>query len=110
MKALFIGGTGTISLAISKLLVEQGWDLYLLNRGNRSGELDTKVNFIHCDIDDKDQVQKLLEGMDFDVVADFIAYVPEQLERDYELFQGRPNSLFLSVLLLPIKNRCHIIR
>ena len=36
MKALFIGGTGTISLAISKLLLEKGWELYLINRGNRN--------------------------------------------------------------------------
>ena len=36
MKLLFIGGTGTISTAISKKLLEQGHDLYLLNRGNRN--------------------------------------------------------------------------
>ena len=35
MKALFIGGTGTISMAISKLLLEKGWELYLINRGNK---------------------------------------------------------------------------
>ncbi len=36
MKALFIGGTGVISTSISRLLVAQGWDLTLLNRGNRA--------------------------------------------------------------------------
>ena len=40
MRALFIGGTGTISMAISRLLVEQGWELYLLNRGSRKNVLD----------------------------------------------------------------------
>jgi len=34
MKALFIGGTGIISMAITRKLVELGWDLYLLNRGS----------------------------------------------------------------------------
>ena len=38
MKALFIGGTGTISMAISKLLLEKGWELYLINRGNRNAD------------------------------------------------------------------------
>ncbi len=36
MRALFIGGTGTISTAVSRLAVELGWELYLLNRGNLS--------------------------------------------------------------------------
>ena len=36
MKALFIGGTGTISTAIVKRLAETpGWEIWLLNRGNR---------------------------------------------------------------------------
>lgn len=98
MKALLIGGTGTISLAISKLLIEQGWELYLLNRSNRSNELDSdKAKFITCDINDEDKVKKLIDGMDFDVVADFIAFVPAQLERDYRLFQGRTKQfIFIS--------------
>jgi len=36
MKVLFIGGTGTISSACSRLAVERGFDLYLLNRGRTS--------------------------------------------------------------------------
>jgi nucleoside-diphosphate-sugar epimerase len=98
MKALLIGGTGIISLAISKQLIEQGWELYLLNRSNRSNELaGKKVNYITCDINDEEKVRKLLEGMDFDVVADFIAFVPEQLERDYRLFQGKTKQfIFIS--------------
>ena len=36
MNILFIGGTGTISMAISKLLLAQGHTLYLVNRGNRN--------------------------------------------------------------------------
>ena len=39
MKALFIGGTGVISTSLSRLLVSQGWDLTLLNRGNRANEV-----------------------------------------------------------------------
>jgi nucleoside-diphosphate-sugar epimerase len=39
MKILFIGGTGTISMAITKLLAQQGHEVILLNRGGRSNEL-----------------------------------------------------------------------
>ena len=40
MKALFIGGTGTISMGIVRRLSEDPlWEVYLLNRGNRKDEL-----------------------------------------------------------------------
>ncbi|MDF2613298.1 MAG: NAD-dependent dehydratase [Clostridia bacterium] len=98
MKALLIGGTGTISLAISKLLIKLGWELYLLNRGNRQKDIqDDKVKFITCDINNEEEVLKLLDGIHFDVIADFIAFVPEQLERDYRLFKGKTRQfIFIS--------------
>ena len=90
MKILFIGGTGTISTAISKKLLQSGeHELYLINRGNRNKYLPNGYIPITCDIGDEAAVAKLLADMDFDVVADFIAYVPSQLERDYRLFKGK---------------------
>ena len=46
MKILFIGGTGTISMAITKRLAAQGHELYLLNRGNRNDGLPDNINYI----------------------------------------------------------------
>ncbi len=89
MKALFIGGTGTISSAISTKLAADGHELYLINRGNRNNELPSNINFITADINDEEAVAKKIEGMDFDVVCDFIGFVPSQLERDYRLFNGK---------------------
>ena len=64
MKALFIGGTGTISMAISKLLLEKGWELYLINRGNRNKDPRLKgAHFITVDINDEATAAKKLEGM-----------------------------------------------
>ena len=83
MKALFIGGTGTISTAITKLAVKQGWELYLLNRGNRDAILPEGVNTIHVDINgDRAKVLDALGDMKFDVVADFIIFKKEQVVRD----------------------------
>ena len=97
MKVLFIGGTGTISSAISKQLLERGDDLYLLNRGSRNHILSSKVKEIKVDINDEAEVAKLISGMEFDVVADFIAFVPGQLERDYRLFNGKTKQfIFIS--------------
>lgn len=89
MKALFIGGTGIISTAISKKLLEEGHELWLINRGSRNYELPEGAHIITADIEDEGYVAKALEGQQFDTVTDFIAYRPEQLERDYRLFKGK---------------------
>lgn len=90
MKALFIGGTGTISTAITRLVAQtEGWELSLLNRGNRNAELPANVRTIIADVNNEAALEKALEGMDFDVVCDFIGFVPAQVERDIRLFSGR---------------------
>ena len=98
MKILFIGGTGTISMAITRKLLASGeHELYLINRGNRNGTLPEGLKSIICDINDEAEVSKLTADMDFDVVADFIAFVPEQLERDFRLFAGKTKQfIFIS--------------
>ena len=89
MKILFIGGTGTISMAITRLLAGQGHDLTLLNRGNRNAELPDNVKIIEADISNEEETAKKLEGMTFDCVGEFIGFVPSQLERDFRLFNGK---------------------
>ncbi len=89
-KALFIGGTGTISTAITaKLAAEGEWELTLLNRGTRSAEVPANVKVLKADINDEAAVEKLLEGTQWDCVCDFIGFVPAQVERDWRLFRGR---------------------
>ncbi|MBR5867164.1 MAG: SDR family oxidoreductase [Spirochaetaceae bacterium] len=97
MKALFIGGTGTISSSISKLLINQGWELYLINRGNKNHLLPEGVHSLKADINDEKTVSELIKDMTFDVAADFIGFVPSQLERDYRLLKGKVNQfIFIS--------------
>ena len=94
MKVLFIGGTGTISSAISRLAVKLGWELYHLNRGNRKGEFEN-VTQIECDVRTEDDAaikakiaEVLGKGERFDVVADFIAFVPDHVQKDFRIFNG----------------------
>ena len=98
MKILFIGGTGIISTAISKKLIKNGeHELFIINRGNRNDCLPDGYKSVVCDINDEAEVSKLLAGMAFDVVADFIAFVPSQLERDFRLFSGKTKQfIFIS--------------
>ena len=90
MKALFIGGTGTISAAIVRRLVnELGWDVWLLNRGNRPEAVPEGAHSIVADINDEAAVLEKLGDMTFDCVCEFIGFTPDQVERDYRLFKGR---------------------
>ncbi len=89
-KALFIGGTGTISSAITAKVAASGqWELYLLNRGNRPEAIPEGVQLIRADINDPEDAAAKLQGMDFDCVCDFIGFVPAQVERDWKMFRGR---------------------
>ena len=98
MKALFIGGTGTISMGIiRRLATDPLWEVYLLNRGNRKDEVPSGVKQIVADINDEDDVARKLASMEFDTVSDFIAFDVEAVERDYRLFKGKTKQyIFIS--------------
>ena len=83
-----IGGTGTISSAITRQLAESGHDLWLLNRGTRKSEVPERVKQVVADIDDTDTVLRLLGDEQFDAVCEFIGFLPSQVERDIRLFSG----------------------
>lgn len=97
MNALFIGGTGKISSAVTPLAVEHGWDMYLLNRGQTDRPVPAGVNLINGDIRDPESVKSALGDHEFDVVVDWIAFTEDQIETDLELFRGRTNQfIFIS--------------
>ena len=90
MRALFIGGTGTISTAIVRRLAEElNWEVYLINRGNRSCVVPQGVHQIIADINDEAAVSKAIESMTFDTICEFIGFTVKDVERDYRLFRGK---------------------
>ena len=90
MKALFIGGTGTISMAIVRRLAEKtDWDVWLLNRGRRAADVPAGVHTITADINDEQAVAEILKDQFFDTVCEFIGFTKDQVERDWRLFRGK---------------------
>ena len=83
-----IGGTGTISSAITRQLAAGGHDLWLLNRGNRKNEVPESVKQVIVDVSDEAEVLRLLGDEQFDAVCEFIGFLPSQVERDIRLFSG----------------------
>ena len=86
---MMIGGTGTISSAITRQLAAAGHDLWLLNRGNRKDEVPENVKQVIADIDDEETVIRQLGDDTFDAVCEFIGFLPSQVERDIRLFSSR---------------------
>ena len=98
MKVLFIGGTGVLSSACSELAISRGMDLYHLNRGISANIRKVQgAKTIIADIRDVEATRKAIENYQFDVVVDFIAFEPEHIETDVELFSGKTNQfIFIS--------------
>lgn len=98
MKALFIGGTGIISTAIVKRLVnELNWEVWVLNRGNRNQVMPEGVNQIIADINNEAEVAEKIKDMMFDTVCEFIGFHVENVERDYRLFKDKTRQyIFIS--------------
>jgi len=95
MKVLFIGGTGNISTASSKLALEKGIELYHLNRGLTKSEI-PKVKTIHGDINKPQELHELKKHQ-WDVVVNWIAFTPQDIERDIQLFKDKTNHyIFIS--------------
>jgi len=86
MKALFIGGTGNISSACGRLALSRGVELSILSRGQRSQSGLADAVFLRGDINKEQEIKALLRGKYFDVVVNFIAYTPNEIERDIRLF------------------------
>jgi nucleoside-diphosphate-sugar epimerase len=97
MKVLFIGGTGLISTACTALAIERGIDLYLLNRGERSADVPAGAKLLRADIHKLEDVERALQGMQFDSVVDWICYTPQQAHIDLRLFKERTSQfIFIS--------------
>lgn len=105
MHAVLIGGTGTISTSVAHELLQQGWQVTLINRGTRNAELDeltaAGAHALTCDSNDEPAMQDLLNAepqlQHIDVVAQFVAFTHDQVERDIRLFAGRTQQyIFIS--------------
>jgi nucleoside-diphosphate-sugar epimerase len=97
MKVLFIGGTGNISGACSRRAVKKGIELFHMNRGKVKANIPAKIKTINADIKDKKEVLAALGELKFDVVVNFVAFTPEDVKQDIEVFTGRTRQyIFIS--------------
>jgi nucleoside-diphosphate-sugar epimerase len=98
LKVLFIGGTGVISSACARVAVEHGIDLFVLNRGRSTDRpLPSGVTTLRADAREPRSVRQEIKDLDFDAVVNWVAFTPDQVQTDIELFSGRTGQyVFIS--------------
>jgi nucleoside-diphosphate-sugar epimerase len=98
LTVLFIGGTGIISSAAAVRALELGHDLTLLNRGSSSARpAPPRVEVLTGDVSDPGSIRRAIGDRRFDVVVDFVAFTPDQVQADIDLFTGRAGQyVFIS--------------
>jgi nucleoside-diphosphate-sugar epimerase len=97
-RVLFVGGSGIISSACSRLAVERGIDLFVLNRGSTTDRpLPSEVTVLRGDIRDPASVKDALGDLDFDAVVDWVAFTPEHAQTGIDTFRDRTGQyVFIS--------------
>jgi nucleoside-diphosphate-sugar epimerase len=98
LKVLFIGGSGVISSACARVAVESGIDLYVLNRGQSTGRpLPAGVHEMRADVRNLASVRDVMKDHEFDSVVDFVAFTPDHVRGDIEIFRDRTRQyVFIS--------------
>jgi nucleoside-diphosphate-sugar epimerase len=95
---LFLGGTGIISSACTQRAIELGMEVFLLNRGrSTSRPAPDGCRILVGDLSDVGSVREAVGDREFDVVADFRAFTPSDVQSRLDLFRGRMGQyLFIS--------------
>lgn len=89
LRVLYIGGSGIISSACVRRSLAVGHEVTVLNRGQSTTRaLPDGLTVVHGDIHDRSAARDALAGKDFDVVCDFVAFVPDHVQVDIDLFRG----------------------
>jgi nucleoside-diphosphate-sugar epimerase len=98
LKVLFIGGTGVISSACARQAVEDGIDLYVLNRGQSTARpLPATVTQLRADVRDPGSVRDAIKDLEFDSVVEWVAYTTDHVSQDIDIFRGRTGQyVFIS--------------
>ena len=96
-RILFLGGSGVISTSCVRAAVAAGHDVTVLNRGRSPRTLPGDVRELVADVRDAEAVNAALSGAAFDVVADFLSFVPAHVQTALEVAGERAGQyIFIS--------------
>ena len=97
MRILYLGGSGLISSACSEVAIAAGHELTVLNRGTtQKVPLPAGVRQLRGDVRNAESIRQAVEGQRFDVVVDWLAFVPDDVERALSVFASVDQYVFIS--------------
>ena len=98
LRVLFIGGSGIISSACARLAVKRGIDLFLLKRNSDGPRpVPEAATVLLGDIREPASAKEVLGDLEFDAVVDWVAFTPQHVQTDIDLFRGRTRQyVFIS--------------
>lgn len=81
MKSILImGGTTFVSSSLAKYLIGQGYYVDILTRGIKTVDYDGSKEHLICDRKSKDEMQRVLNGKQYEFIFDISAYTKEDVE------------------------------
>ena len=90
LSVLFLGGSGIISSACTQRCLDVGMEVFVLNRGRSTTRpLPNGCQQLIGDLADPDSVRVAIGNRTFDVVADFRAFTPGEVQSRLNIFRGR---------------------
>jgi hypothetical protein len=104
MRTLFIGGTGNISTACTRLSLDKNIEVFHLNRGSHPEKAPLGVTTLKADGKNPDEIRRAVKGMQFDCVVQWVGYSPSQIEEDIEIFGGQTGNTYSSAPLRRTSN------
>jgi nucleoside-diphosphate-sugar epimerase len=91
VRVLFAGGTGNIGGPAARLLAARGADVTVLSRSR--GPVG---KWLQADVRDEAATAAAIGGKRFDVVVDWLAFTPDQIEAALRLYAGVSQYVFIS--------------
>jgi nucleoside-diphosphate-sugar epimerase len=104
MRILLIGGTGNLSTEVAEELYNRGEAVSILTTGHRA--VPEKFKHFEADRNNVDSLKEIFNSNLFDVVIDFVAFVPEQIEKIYNVCKSSV-SQFIFISSATVYHKLH---
>lgn len=102
---LLIGGTRFFGRIVVKKMIDLGWSVTLLTRGNRSPEIDhPNLSVLMGDRRDETSMWKLLKDKNFDAVVDNICYEPQDADAVLRILKSQCGCYLFSSTVMTYLN------
>src|SRR5687768_12175212 len=98
MRVVVVGGTGNISVAVVRSLLEFGHDVTVYNRGRTDRPVPPGVRLLHGDRQDRAAFEVTMQAERFDAAIDMICYTAADAESDVRAFRGVRHFIHTSTM------------